>query len=259
MPTPPYNYVPIYGVEQHLTNLPAEGGNGGARADNDNLIITAWEVDTKNSGGSADPFVFGDLVIPRYASDGVSDEEKPAWTTPMLGRVGARFLLSTVSDPGFDEFMVLVLAPPEELKQQLAGSVVFNGGNTLDRASYTFSKSHMGQFAWKGLLYESQDGNDDGLGGFDFSTSLAYQIGSYIPLNLYGATPDGTYLPLLKTNGADGVAPVAFDMTTADGVAECIAAVNQGNFFIPLVIEQDDFDSPGAYYDIWWPHSGVRG
>ncbi len=152
MPTPLYNYVPIYGVEQHLPDLPSAGDNGGARADNDDLIITAWEVDTKNQGGSANPFIFGDLVIPRYASEGVSDAEKPAWTTPMTGRVGARFLLSTNTDPGFDTFMVLVLAPPQELKQQLAGSVVFNGGDTLDVASYTFSKSHVGQFAWKGLL-----------------------------------------------------------------------------------------------------------
>lgn len=258
MPTPLYNYVPIYGVEKHLPDLPSQGGNGGARVDNDNLIITAWEVDTKNTGGSATPFVFGDLVIPRYASEGVSDAEGAAWTTPMTGRVGARFLLSTLGS-GFDRFIVLVLAPPEELKQQLAGSVVFNGGDTLDVASYTFSKSHVGQFAWKGLLYDSRDDNSNGLGGFDFNTSLAYQIGSYVPLNLYGSAPNGAYLPLLKTNGADGVAPVAFNMTTADGVAECITAVNQGSFFIPMVVEEVDFDNPGAYFDIWWPHSVNRG
>ena len=166
-------------------------------------------------------------------------------------------MLSTTGST-FDMFMLLVLAPPEELKQQLAGSVVFNGGDPLAVASYTFSKPHAGQLAWKGLLYESQT-DANGLGGFDFNASLAYQIGSYVPLDLYGGTPDGTYLPLLRTNGADGVTPVAFDMTTADGAAKCIAAVNQGNFFIPMVIEETDFDAPGSYFDIWWPHSGVRG
>lgn len=259
MPTPLYNYIPIYGVEEHLPDLPAPGGNGGARADNDNLIITAWEVDTKNGGSSATPFVFGDLIIPRYASDGVSDEEKPAWTTPMLGRVGARFFLSTINDPGFDTYLVLVLAPPQELKQQLAGSVVFNGGDPLSVSSYTFSKSQVGQFAWKGLMYEANFESADGMGGFD-SELFNYQIGSYINLNLLGS-PEGTYLPLLKTNGANGVAPEAFNMTTADGVAECITAINQGSFFIPMVLEEAEFDTPnsGAYFDVWWPHSGVRG
>lgn len=258
MPTPLYDYVPIYGVEEHLPDLPAPGGNGGAREDNDNLIITAWEVSDKNQGGSANPFVFTDLMIPRYSSEGVSDEEKPAWQTPMLGRVGARFLLSTANDGGFEQFFVLVLSPPEELKQQLANSVVYNGGDPLDVASYTFTKSQAGQFAWKGLMYISADSGDTGINAFSGGSNFSYDIGQYIPLNLF-SQPDATYLPLLRTNGADGNAPEAFDMTTPDGVAECITAVNRGEFYVPLLLEEAEYESPGAYFDVWWPHSIPRG
>ena len=250
MPTPAYDYVPQYGVEPFDVS---KGVEGGAIRTGENLIATLWRLSDKTPGGSATPFAYSGILIPRSENVNVPEAQRVAFEPGMSGRVGARIFLS---DPQVTEEVDIVLAvlnPPEELKQQLAGSVVYGGGDPFDVANYTFLKSQQGQFAWQGETWDADSGQGSWQG-----ESLAH-MGSYIDLNLF-AQPSTAYFPLLRTDGTDGVAPEAFDMTTEVGVQECIAAVNKGDFFVPFLFGGDG-GSPtaGLYRKIWWAHSLTRG
>lgn len=262
MPTPVYNYLPTYGFEQYLPDV---GANGGASVSGDNLVITMWDVDAKNGGGGSDGLDFLDLLVPKYASDGETDDIKPAFAAKTRGRLGASMFLD--GNGGLSDYMCAVLQPPDELKEQLRNSVVYKGGDPTATASYTFKKSHMMQFMWKTLRYTARGSSKRGinvgsLNGGEVSSSDEGDIviGSYIPINIFGSTPNTGYISLLKTNGADGQKPQMFNMETADGAAECIEAVNKGDFFIPMAMDTTVFEgATGSRQDIWWPGSLTRG
>lgn len=248
MPTPVYDYIPQYGVEPFDTT---KGAEGGAIRTNQNLVVSVWKLSAKSPGGGQPPFAYNGIVIPRSASEGVPETQQVAFRQGMSGRTGAHLYFRD-STTALDD-MLAVLNPPEELKQQLAGSVVYNGGSPFDVASYEFSKSQQGQFAWR---MEAGEGTvDEAQGTWDGQAHGI--IGAYLDLNLF-AQPDPGYYPLLKTDGADGVAPLAFDMSTADGVRECIAAVNAGEFYIPCLFANLS-DLNGSYRRISWASSTDRG
>jgi len=246
MADPLYNYIPLFGVEPFI-EIP--GTNGGARVTAQELIITLWQVEAKGDVNS--PIVFSDIVIPRYVKDSVPENEQPYYLQGMHGRVSSRIFLDNNGDGDFGPFLCAVLNPPQELKQQLANSVIFNGGDPLDLASYTFLKSQQGCFTWRSVVGDTSRFSQNNYLE-DFAN---FQVGSLIPGSLFAA-PDNAFVPLLSTNGADGVAPVPFDMTTEQGAQEAIQAVNRGNFYVPFIFT-DDGDA--VYRDIYWPYSASRG
>lgn len=244
MPSADYNYTSVYGAEPYKDN----GGLGGATVTAQNLIITAWEVESKG-GEPPDPFLeFGDFLVPAYVNEALPAQRQTAAIQPMFSRHSAEVWL----DSGITEAVCFVLNPPPELKQQLVRSVTFNGGDPLDLANYTVSKSLQGCYAWQGGCVTADISENDyqtaGLSDGVFS--------SYLPLGDRAGENDNTPLPFLKTNGADGVTPVFFDRFTADGVNEMIAAVNAGNFYIAYTVL---LDAPPAHVFIKWPHSLARG
>ena len=60
--------------------------------------------------------------------------------------------------------MILVMNPPPELKQQLVGSVVFNGGDPLDLNNYTVSRSLQGCYIWEGFGQTTQNSRREQFG-----------------------------------------------------------------------------------------------
>jgi hypothetical protein len=260
--------APTYGVERYIE---IAGTNGGADVTHDNLIITMWQAEDKLSDADI-PIVLGDILVPLYAveagPEAVPENQRPAFQQGMHGRVGSQFQLWVDGFGGtWGDFegIMLVLNPPQELKQQLANSVEFLGGTPsfgadlpIPPANYNYLKPQMGQFAER---FE--------MGGtFGPMTKIpvlidvpaSIQWGSYVPVNFFdvGAGTDPGYIPLLRTSGADGVTPEFFDMTTEAGAQACIAAVNEGNFFIPAILPIET-DAIATYYEINWPYSASRG
>lgn len=237
-----YRYAPSYGVERFKDN----GGLGGAEVTNDNLLITLWSVDAKI------PFDPGSLIVPSYADPNVPANEQPAYEQAAKSRDSARFLAQSFS---FFEtgFILAVLNPAQEYKQKLADAVSYNGGPVGSIASYTIKKSLQVSYLWEVYAIVSPPGfggnayPDIGIPPTVFST--------YLDLAFPPPGPSAAPIPFLKTNGADGVAPVFFDRSTSDGVKEMIAAVNRGDFYVAMFIEPDG----DAYVSIKYPHSVARG
>jgi hypothetical protein len=251
-PTVNYEYQPMFGVDRWKDIDGTD--NGGAEFSDNQLIVTQWGVDDKKVD-PATAYSFGDMLVPRYARAGETNRKR--WETSTLGRVGSKFFLQNYQDAPQEDAVCAVLNPPQELKQQLAFSAEFDGGDVSDPDSYTFLKPQQGQFAWKMKIIGTEDGQNI---IEDFSGS-EFLFGQYLPINTMGGSPDpGDMQPFLKTSGADGVAPEPFDQSTEAGINELIAAVNRGDFFIPLIYEVSDFAfNPGAYGEIWWPYSASRG
>ena len=257
MPSPDYSYIPTFGVEDYIA---VPDTNGGARVTNDNLVITQWML-TDFDGYAEIEFDARGILIPRSVDIAVGADQRPAFELGMKGRVGSRWFLDALrANPSID-LALAVLEPPQELKQQLANSVIYNPNNLdpapnpLDVTSYRFLKTHQGQFAWKFAVGASTFG--DGQGKLEGPEPVEGFVGSFIPLNTQGGVPDASFFPLLKTNGADGEQPVFFNPATAAGVQETIAAVNRGEFYVPFIWEP--IGSDGSYYDLTWPYSASRG
>ncbi len=244
------NYLlsPAYGFEPFASN----GGAGGANVTGHNLVITTWALDDKLIVSPI--LVFGALRQPISQNDNISVQKRVAGGQAMHSRNSAQmFFEADPNDDPPDSNFLFVLNPPPELRQQIAGSVVFNGGDPLDLANYTVKQSLQGCYVW--------DTEVDLAPASDQNFYLRPQThvamaGSYLNLGDYNGI-GGTPIPLLKTSGADGQTPQFFDRTTAQGVNEMIAAINAGNFYIPLLVF---LGGPGpTRVTIKWPHSVARG
>ena len=239
-----YLYSPMYGVE------PFDPTTTGAKLTQQNLVVTAWTVE--NKGG--DPFIeVGQLLQPASQNDNLLQARRIGGTQAVDSRCSAQmfFMNSGVKPIVLDGTLFLVLNPPQELRQQYAGAVVFNGGDPEDLANYTVSKSLMGGYTWR----ISADEDDSSQNFMESPSELLAFWGTYLDLGDYSGAPDNSF-PLLKTSGADGTQPLFFDRTTAQGVQEMIAAINAGNFFVPMIVLAD-FDTP-LRLTITYPHSNAR-
>ena len=238
-----YIYAHYYGVE------PFDPSTVGALNTGHNLVVTLWTV--------ADKVDFipvpGVLVQPATQNDNLLAARRVASVQAMSSRCSAQVFLfqaevgATLTDP-----LLFVLNPPPELRQQMSQVVTFNGGDPTDPANYTVARSLMGGYTWRVELEESIESQDF----ISPTISLAYSWGTLTDLGNYNGST-GQSIPLLKTNGADGVAPEFFDRTTAQGVAEMLAAVNAGDFFVPLIVFADVTDP--TRLTITYPHSVARG
>jgi hypothetical protein len=240
-----YNFSPIYGFEDHAK----VNGLDGAKFGNDNLCITTWFVDDK-SGDPAEPLIFGDILVPNYANDvPVGGSDAAAYRQGMKSRTSCWAYYLT-EDKKSSPVVCMVLHPPQEYRQQMVDAVVFNGGDPTDIANFTVKKPLQGNYAWR-VNNASADGS-----GQNFMVE-AFPLGlfsNYLPVG----GPQSVYLPFLKTNGADGVAPEFFDASTAGGMQEMISAVNLGEFYIAMV--QAVFSAlDGQFFGVTWPHSAARG
>ena len=257
MPTPGYNLVPHFGLDRwkEIPGLP----NGGAEFSGDNLIITLWGAQNTKPPSPGTLPVIGDLLVARYANESVPEDQRNAFDSAHLAKLGARFLLDDFDDALQDNFLLAVLNPPAEIKQQLAGSVVFNGGDPLDAANYSFPKSQQSQFVWGQLAVANPGSNSfqPAPGG-----DPPYAISQYAPLNVPTGAGDVTLLPFLRTNGADGVAPVGFDQASAGGVQEMIDVVDKGGeYYIALFMDVSSVAQGGdaQIYTFDYPYSASRG
>ena len=242
-----YRYAPSYGVERYKDN----NGDGGAEVTNDNLLITLWGVDTKT------PFDAGDLIVPSYADPNVPANEQPAYEQAVKSRDSARFF-SSLSEIDLSAFMA-VLNPSQEYKQRLVDAVVYDGGPVGSMTSYMIKKSLQICYLWEVHSRPSNPSvgqNTYDVGADSDGVSFSDYLGLVFPPASFGSTP--IPLPFLKTNGADGEAPVFFDRSTPSGVKDMITAVNKGDFYVAMFITGGVIQGSG-YTSIKYPHSVARG
>jgi hypothetical protein len=246
-----YLYNPHYGIEPFAPN----GGAGGALVTGDNLVITAWGDVAK----ALQPFGIvyeGAMLQPSSQNSNILPQKRVAGGTQAFhSRNSAQFdLMIGNKPPNPFDVVLLVLNPPPELRQQLVGAVTFNGGDPVDLANYTVKKSLMSQYMWR---LESSEGASSG--NIQNLEDTLFIFGVYLDLGDYTGAPS-IDIPLLKTNGADGQNPEFFDRTTAQGVNEMIAAVNSGDFYVPLFLFVELFDTDvNARFTLTYPHSAARG
>ena len=252
-----YQLLPQYGMEPYSDN----GGKGGAVITDKNLLIGTWQsVDPSG----ATPFV---LLKPNSVNDTLFDtitglvipgiqpsSSKTASLQGFSSRYSTRFFFQQPSDANpFVDQVLCVLNPPVEYKQMLAGAVKYNGGPVDNFASYMITKPLQGQYAWRidGCLSGVEQ-------NFPLSSASNAFFSTYLP-NV-GINVGGLRIPLLKTNGADGVSPVYFDPFTPAGVDETISAVDKGEFYVALFVQYPPGPPPPVFRtDITWPHSAARG
>lgn len=254
MPNLDYVYQPVYGVEPYQDN----GGLGGAKITQDNLVITAWQILAKAIPAPA-YFTFGPLIKSAEVNTALDPAARVAGLQAFPSRHSTYFYFNgnTGAMQVPVQILGLVLNPPPEMKQLLQGAVEYNGGNPALLSSYTVKKSLQAAYAWRAMWYQANSHNLQllsGSGGL-FSSYLFFTDAS--PLEATSGR-----LPFLKTNGADGVAPTFFDASTPTGVNQMIEAVNDGEFFVmyaTVVDVAEDEDPPvGNYVDIFYPHSAAR-
>lgn len=254
MPNLDYVLQPVYGIEPYQDN----GGLGGAKVTQENLVITTWST-TAKAQPAPNYFTFGPLLKPGEVNTALDPAARVAGLQAFASRYSTRFWFNgnTGANPAPIQFICMVLNPPPEMKQLLQGAVTYNGGDPTLLSSYTVKKSLQAAYAWKGNLYQASIHNIQllaGSGGL-FSSYLFYNDAS--PLEVTTGR-----LPFLKTNGADGVTPVFFDASIAAGVNQMIEAVNDGEFFIAydtfVDVAVDEDPSTGNYVEVWYPHSGAR-
>lgn len=252
MPDLSYAYMPVYGVEPYLDN----GGLGGAVVTGDNLVITAWQT-TGKLGTPPDYADFGPILKPAAVNTALPDAARVAGQSFANSRHSSMVYingdLGAAAEP--INAMGLVLNPPPEVKQLLAGAVSYNGGNPADLASYTVTKSLQAQYAWRFLAWIASAHNAplNTIAGTFYSTYLFYNDTAF---DVAGR------VPFLKTNGANGVIPTFFDVSLASGVNQMVEAVNDGDgyyIFFSAPVQTDDEDPEGNYLDITYPHSAARG
>lgn len=247
-----YIFSPFYGVE------PFDPKTTGAVLTGHNLVVTVWTVDDK---GDEPQFVEpGFLLQPASQNDNLVASRRGAGVQAMNSRCSAQMFFRAdptdkVGEVLTDE-LLFVLNPPPELRQQWAQNVIFNGGDPADPANYTVLRSLMGGYTWV-VDYDEVFSNQQIIQ--NANGSALYDFGSIMDLGEYDGTPDIS-IGLLKTSGADGQPPEFFDNTTSQGVAEMLAAVNAGAFFIPLIVV-GNFEPAGvpARVTITYPHSVARG
>ena len=244
MPALDYRFIRQYGFEQY------NAANGKTPVTGDNLVISSWFASFDDEPES--PLLFAAQVLPDYANTAVGASERAASVQSVKSRHSARYLFQGIGQvpvPGLA--FCLVLNPPPEYKQQMQGAIVYNGGDPYDIASYTVKKPLQANYLWEA----QQDAA--GVQNSISSTDFVVAFGTYPPNT---SAFLGLPMQLLKTNGADGVAPVFFDFSSPSGVKAMIDAVNAGGeYYIPLVFNFDSSSPGAAYRTLKYPHSIARG
>lgn len=252
MPALDYSFIPTFGVEPD-----DETDAGGARVTGDNLLVTLWTVEGKEGEPPEPKVTIGSIVRPAFLDTNQIETIRPGYPSAMHSRVSAEFYFGPSQEGGSDFVWPLfaVLNPPDELRQQLANAVEYIGGDASDPSdleNYAVSKSLQGCYAWVAEMLTTFGGmNNTGVASCEFGYS------AYLPLQPVGLS--FTFqLPFLRTNGADGVTPEFFDMTTVAGVRAMINAVNRGQFYVGMMLTAES-EVNGTYARIRWPHSTARG
>jgi hypothetical protein len=236
-----YTYVPIYGVEPYdAMNVPvAQEFGGGADITNDNLLITLWGVDLVDL---AIPLT-GELLKPypntqagandaAAAAAGGLNNYLEGFSQFYNSRYSSRFIFSRNEEFQHDQLLG-VMQPPQDLKNQLALAVKTNNN------SVSFQASVLSLPAWHYYVTNLFNG---AISGFAF-------FGGGSP-SIFGT------IPFLKTSGANGVFPVAFDTSTIAGLKAMFDAVILGNFYVPVLIGTSE--NIDLAHDLAWGHSPGR-
>lgn len=248
MPDLTYAYEPLYGVEPYKDN----SGAGGATVTQDNLIITAWQIADK-FGDPPDYVSFDPILKPAAVNTALPATDRVAGTQFANSRHSASFYINPAFGGPETKFsaMGFVMNPPPELRQLLMGAISYNGGDPLDPASYVVSKSLQAALSWRvtqGVAASSRN--------FITYEDPILIIGTPLFFNDQ-ASDIANWIPYLKTNGADGVAPTFFNVSTPAGVQEMIDAFNSGSgYYVPftMAVEEDE----GQTITITYPHSTAR-
>jgi hypothetical protein len=246
MPALDYRFIQQYGFEQY------NAANGKTPVTGDNLVISSWFATI--AGDPAGPLSFAAQILPDYANTAVGASERAASVQSVKSRHSARYLFVRIGQaPVPGQQFCLVLNPPPEYKQQMQGAIVYNGGDPYDIASYTVKKPLQANYLWE-AQQDVTSGGQNNIATDGFSVTF----GAYPPNT--SAFFAGTPMQLLKTNGADGVAPVFFDFSSPSGVKAMIDAVNAGGeYYIPLYFTFGSSTPEGAYRTVKYPHSIARG
>ncbi len=251
--TLPFSYLPLFGVDPFYNAAGADvttGYGGGAKVTGDNLLVTLWSATADEGGG---PPLFVDLLQPSYASvtanalpDYLDSYETYAnLAKPFASsRTAAKYLFANGSSD-IDTFLA-VLNPPAELKNHYMSMATA----VLAANAYGFQLDMLKSCANDSFVWGGRTVN--GLGTPVASTSV-----------VFGSVFEP--LPLLRTSGADGVAPVfytTFEEAVAasdpDVGADFIASLKEvakGNFFVPAMIVADAAE---VITTLEWPHSIAR-
>jgi hypothetical protein len=268
---PNYNYQPVYGVDPWEQNGPlysdlagttksANGTfGGGAEVTAQNLLISLWWIEgTKDLDGLTVPDE-GSLLIPKVEFGNVDLPAPPGDKVNVvagreqefLSRDAARFLLNLWDLPTAPTTWTLlaVLNPPPGYRERLAGATDYTGGIKGET-----KKPLLDSLLWN-VTAQQGAGMVTGIGlAVDQPSFAVGQADIYVA----GGTNQRMNLPLLKTNGADGVYPEFFGGTTASILAEQ-AARNNGDFYVPVVIESIPDSGDDVVFTISYPHSAARG
>lgn len=250
MPNLNYSYMPVYGVEPYLDN----NGAGGAKVTQENLIITAWAVESKFEG-PPEYIEFEGILKPAEVNTALPEAARIAGKQTFDSRHSALvYINGNLNQEGGEELDAVgyVLNPPPEMKQLLQGAVEYNGGAVDSLDSYTVKKSLQSAYAWRQSFFAAEYHNAL------ISTEFPAVFSTY----LFFSEPfgDETFrIPFLKTNGADGVTPKCFDVSMASGVRQMIEAVNDGDFYVVYILPVLSEYSDASYSGIVYPHSAARG
>ncbi len=248
MPELDYSYIPTFGTEPYEDTV-----SGGARVTGDNLLISLWTVEDKEGEPPAPAVTIGEIVRPAFVDTNQLETIRPGYPNAMHSRSSAEFYFGP-DDDTFVWPLFAVLNPPDELKQQLAKAVEYVGDDASDPSdlgNYLVSKSLQGCYAWYAEMLTAFGAmNKVGIAACEFGYS------AYLPLQPVGVS-FSFQLPFLRTNGADGVVPEFFDMSTVAGVRALIAAVNRGQFYVGMLLISEEVN--GTFARIRWPHSAARG
>lgn len=244
-----YIYTHMYGVE------PFDPNAVGAKITGQNLIVTAWTVTDFNPFGPLYNYTLGELLQPASQNDNLLPQRRAASGQTLHSRCSAQVFIAGDLDqplPAITDSLLFVLSPPPELRQQWSKALVYNGGDPTDLANYTLLKSLMCGYLWK-VLAESMSQSQ----AFAFTTANLAFWGTPVDLGDFAGGPD-VFQPLLKTSGADGQPPEAFAVTP-QGTSEMIAAVNAGEFYIPLIVFGEFSENNPVRITVTYPHSTARG
>jgi len=253
MPAVDYIYVPRYGVEDYKSVAEGAVNLGGAKETNDNLLVTLWR------GVSDAPLTLGDLIVPDYANDNETEDQRSAYEQAARSRYSSRFYMDNAGSSPKPVEIFAVLRPPAEYKQQLQGAVKRVGDVAGAFADlYDINNSLEICYTWYAKVINNPAG--DGMNSFRTPSATGDMEGFY---SEYLPLPRGVSsntLPFLKTNGADGNTPQLFDMSTNNGIDELIAAVDAGVFWVGMYIFADFLtDGNPGEITIEFPHSTPRG
>ena len=239
-----YQYLPLYGVEPfNPLGVPSALFGGGADVTTQNLLITLWTVTTAvNNVPTA-----GQLMRPyTFTPDGIAAlalAEQQAFTNAAAAykpafpsRYSARISISA-QEQELTPTLFAILQPPQDVKNYVS--------NAIRSVSLDPSKV------------------------LGVNIKVANSLLTFLGLNFYATDQQhvpanesclfsGAFspMPVYKTNGADGVFPVAYAGTTPADFLALFNAFITGDYYIGAVFTRDDDES--RFYNFDFPGSNAR-